>query len=171
MSTLTLALSAPPHDDRPAYVNSVAALYDAHADWLTGALRRRYGAEAADELAQEIYARLARSGPIEPVRHPRTLLLKIAENLARNRARGERRRPTVALDEGMVLAEAPSQVEAVLFRQILLALPPKLRDVVVLNHVRGLTCAEIAVLQGISVRAVEKRMSKALALCAAALRD
>lgn len=148
-------------------------LYVNHARWLLSALRRRYGDDAADELTQETYARLAKVARTQDVRHPRAFLLRIADNLAKNRLRASRRRPTEPLDERTHVGahvEAP-QVHAVLFRQILLALSPELRDVFVLNHVRGMTHQEIAQLLGISVKTVEKRMKKALALCAVALRD
>lgn len=151
----------------------LALLYSSHAVWLAAILRRRYGADAADELTQETFVRLAKLPPTENLRDARAYLLHIARNLAKNRHRDGRKRATEPLDEIAIAAarvEGP-QLQAVLFRQIMLALPPKLRDVLVLNHVRGLTYPEIAQLLGISVKAVEKRMSKALALCAAAMRD
>jgi RNA polymerase sigma factor (sigma-70 family) len=87
----------------------------------------------------------------------------------------ERRRPTEPLDllcdRAGAVAQPPSQIQAVFLRQIVLALSPKLRDVFVLNHIRGFTYREIASLLGISVKTVEKRMSQALAQCAAAMRD
>ncbi len=54
---------------------------------------------------------------------------------------------------------------------MLLALPPKLRDVFALNHVGGLTYREIARLRGISVKAVERRMTQAIARCADMIRS
>lgn len=148
-------------------------LYRNDAVWLRGMLRRRYGADAADELTQDTFIALARFPPTEPLRDARSYLLHIARNLAKNRCRNGRKHATEPLDEQALAAamvEAP-QLQAVLFRQIMLALPPKLRDVLVLNHVRGMTYLEIAKLLGISVKAVEKRMSKALALCASAMCD
>jgi RNA polymerase sigma factor (sigma-70 family) len=148
-------------------------LFRDHAAWLAAMLRRRYGADAADELTQETFVRVAKLPTLGELRDARAYLLHIARNLAKNRQRDGRKRATEPLDDITSAAahvEGP-QLQAVLFRQIMLALPPKLRDVLVLNHVRGLTYPEIARLLGISVKAVEKRMSKALALCAAAMRD
>ncbi|AZS21750.1 MULTISPECIES: RNA polymerase sigma factor [unclassified Caulobacter] len=150
---------------------TVEDLYKDHAPWLSGFLRRRYGADAADDLLQETFVRLSRLPLTEPLKDPRSYLLHIATNLAKNRGRAARRRATETQDD-KAAANAPveaAQLEAVLFRQIMLALPPKLRDVLVLNHVRGMTYLEIAALLGISVKTVEKRMSKALKLCASAL--
>lgn len=153
--------------------SALGTLYNDHATWLSGVLRRRYGADAADELTQDTFTALARFPPAEPLRDARAYLLHVARNLAKNRGRNSRRRATEPLDEraDAVASMDASQLQAVLFRQIMLALPPKLRDVLVLNHVRGLTQLEIAKLLGISVKTVEKRMSKAVALCASAMRD
>jgi RNA polymerase sigma-70 factor (ECF subfamily) len=157
----------------PTTAQGPEALFRDHGAWLSGILRRLYGAEAADELTQETFVRLARLPLTEPLKDPRSYILHIAKNLARNRGRDARRWATVPLDDETAASlpvDAP-QLEAVLFRQIMLALPSKLRDVLVLNHVRGMTYLEIATLLGISVKTVEKRMSKALKLCASALCD
>jgi len=65
----------------------------------------------------------------------------------------------------------PDQEAGLLLKQVILALPPIYRDTFVLNRVVGLTYAEIAQRQGISPKAVEYRMSRALVLCQAMLRD
>jgi len=71
-------------------------------------------------------------------------------------------------DEHAVLAE---QDEAVLLRQIVSALPPPLRDVFVLSRFAGMTNQDIATACGLSVKTVEWRMTKALALVTLRLRD
>jgi RNA polymerase sigma-70 factor (ECF subfamily) len=136
-------------------------------------LRRRYGREAAEDLAQETYLKLARAGSAMDVRNPRALLAHIARNAATDHFRRARRDGSSGARDGE-LERAPvaaNQDQATLVKQIVLALPPKLRDVFVLNQVEGLTHPEIAHLLGLSVKTVEWRMKKALALCVQALRD
>lgn len=52
-----------------------------------------------------------------------------------------------------------------------MGLPPLYRDVFILNRFVGLTYPEMAARYGVTVKAIEYRMSRALALCEAALRD
>ena len=63
------------------------------------------------------------------------------------------------------------QEQGYLLKQVILGLPPIYRDTFVLNRFMGLTYGEIAQRYGITTKAVEYRMSQALALCEAALRD
>ena len=58
-----------------------------------------------------------------------------------------------------------------LLRQIVSALPPPLRDVFVLSRFAGMTNQDIATACGLSVKTVEWRMTKALALVTLRLRD
>lgn len=163
IADLTDADGAPP----------LAQAFLRHQAWLTAILTRRYGREAAEDLAQDTYLRAHAYAPAEPIRRPRSMLARIALNLAANRFR-KAARETLAdpADPAFARLAAPSdQDEAVFLQQMLLALPPKLRDVFVLNHVRGLTYREIAALIGISEKAVEKRMSQAIARCRDAMRS
>lgn len=150
----------------------LASAYLDYRAWLLGVLTLRYGSDAADDLAQDTYLRVHAYEPAAPVRSPQRLLMRIALNLASNRRRREGREVAVAPDD-QVLTRLPTpslQDEAASFAQMLLALPPKLRDVFVLNHVRGLTYREIAALRGLSEKTVEKRMSQAIARCAQLMR-
>jgi len=149
------------------------ALYRRYSDGLRRALRRRFGADAAEDLVQEAYLRLARSGQAEDAEHPRALLMKIAVNAGVDRARYDRRRGG---DGSAALLpdfeSSPSdQAEVLLLKEIVLSLPPILRDVFVLSRFAGLSYGEIATRLGISVKTVEWRMSRALAICAERLRD
>lgn len=145
-----------------------ADAYMRHRAWLTALLARRFGADEADDIAQDTWLRVRDYRPLQPVRHPRSLLARIAMNLAFNRLRKTAREVAVDPSNPIIAnagAEDPHE-EARFFEQMMLALPSKLSDVFVLSHVRGLTYREIADLRGISVKTVEKRMTQAIALCA-----
>jgi RNA polymerase sigma-70 factor (ECF subfamily) len=150
------------------------ALYRRHAAWLVGALRRRFGREQAEDLSQEAFFRLRAYEDAE-IRRPRALLMTIAGNAAYEQRRGSKA-PGPASLELVELAEDDSwqdgdQDVQLLLKQVIACLPPKLRDVFVLHRFEGLTYAEIARRLSISPKTVEWRMSRALDICAARLRD
>lgn len=148
------------------------ALYRRYAAWLRRVLRRRFGADAADDLVQEAYLRLAQSRQARVIEHPKAFLLRIAVNAGVDRQRYVQRR----LGVGLALAhgdpaEAVDHDDLLILKEAILSLPPILRDVFVLNRFEGLTYGEIAERLGISVKTVEWRMSRAIALCAARLAE
>lgn len=161
--------SSPAPNSGPAASDGLADLYRRYADWLRALLRRRYGADAED-LVQETYIRIAPYHAASKVRHPQALLLRIADNLARDRLRREAkdRRIRALLEEaavGLAPAAQANQLEALLFKQVLLGLAPIYRDVMILSRFSGLTNREIAERLGLSVKTVEWRLTKAVALC------
>jgi RNA polymerase sigma-70 factor (ECF subfamily) len=136
-------------------------------------LQRRYPRDDSDELAQETWLRLTPYQAAHEIRHPKALLLRIAANLAADRYERRGRRGRLAdqvsrLDGWGV--ELPAQSDELLAKQIVLGLPQPLRDVFVLSRVGGLSNLQIAEQLGISLKTVEKRMTRALAHCAAQLR-
>jgi RNA polymerase sigma factor (sigma-70 family) len=163
------APDAPPSEDGPP---PLADAYLRHRAWLDALLARRYGPDIAADAAQDTWLHVRRFDPSALVRNPKSLLTRMALNLASKRARKAAwETPVAPGDERLAGPPVDSQQEqAVLFEQMMLALPPKLRDVFALNHVRGLTYREIAQMRGISVKAVEKRMTQAIARCAEMMR-
>lgn len=170
--------TSPPSESGAVAIDapSLAQLYRRYAGWLTAILRRRYGPDTADDLVQETYLRLAPYQANHDIRHPKALLAQVASNLARDQ---HRRTAAAARTVGALAVEntvgepasAADQLETLLYKQILLGMPRGYRDVYVLNRFGGLTYAEIANHYGLSVKAVEWRMSQALAYCAKHLRD
>jgi RNA polymerase sigma factor (sigma-70 family) len=151
--------------------DDVDRIYRRHGDWLINFLRRRFGLQAAEDLAQETYVRAI--GARNEIRNPRAFLARVAINAARDQFRREAVRPML-VGEGEATAEAATPAdaaEALLQKQIILSLPPQLREVFLLRSYTPLTYAEIAERCGISVKTVEERMTKALAICKVLLRD
>lgn len=151
----------------------LAEAFLAERGWLTAVLARRFGPADADDLAQDIFLKLYGYAPPSTLRRPRAFFLRMALNLAANRFHRERRlTPIPANDEDVVQLQALSEAEqSVFFRQMVLALPVKLRDVFLLNRIKKLTFSQIAELKGISVKTVEKRMAQAIVLCVKMLRS
>lgn len=143
-------------------------IYRSHGNWLMRFLRRRFGREEAEDLAQETYLRLLSAKG--ELRHPRGFLARVALNAARDQIRRRAARPVLVSNDGTAAgAVLPSQPESVLLKQAVLALPPKLKEVFVLSRFAGLTYEEIAVRCGVSVKTVEGRMTQALRLLASVL--
>jgi RNA polymerase sigma-70 factor (ECF subfamily) len=145
----------------------IEQVYRAHRRWLIGFLRRRFGRRQAEDLAQEAFVRLVCARV--RIRNPRALLARVAVNAARDQARRRAVRREFSAVEAATqpLAAAAAQAEAVLLKQVVLALPPKLQEVFVLSRFGGLTYEEIARRCGIAVKTVESRMTRALAICSA----
>lgn len=159
-------------DDRP----SLDELYRLYSGWLSAVLRRRFDPDQAEDLMQEAYVKLGPYQARGEVRHPQGLLLRIAENLAYNQARGARRdrRRMGRLAEVSRCHEPYTEAEqhqALLFKQVVEALPQPFRDTFMLSRYSGMTYPEIARHCGVPEKTVESRMSKALALIAVRMRD
>lgn len=146
-------------------------LYRAYSGWLIARLRRRFGDEA-DDLVQEAWIRAAPYSRRGVIQHPKALLLRIVENLAIDRARRRGPRSLVGTDRINTGPETDpaSQPDVVLLKQIILSMPPHLRDVFVLSRFAHLEYQEISERLNIPVTTVQWRMKKALEYCAAQLR-
>lgn len=133
---------------------------------------------AAEDLAQELYLKLAARDRSEPVGAPVAMLYRMALNLMLDRARGEARaaaRDTAwreaahAQVAGVDVADLPPADEAAdsaqRLRQLVDAvaeLPPQAGRAFRLHKLEGLSHAETARAMGLSVKAVEKHVSAAL---------
>ena len=136
-------------------------------------LLRFTGSEAAAvDLAQETFVRLyqarARYRSNGSARCFSTWLFGIAANLGRNHLRWQGRHPTLSLaeadepsssDDPAFCAEAQERSRAV---QLAIAgLASDLREALILSEYEGLSHAEIGVIAGCSVKAVERRLAHA----------
>lgn len=162
-------------DDRmspPDVRERLGELYRAHSSSLVRQLARHTGCgETARELAQETFLRFLRlSTPlIGAVEQPEAYLRRISTNLLRDWGRGRTRQysseaPQFAreshVDQVAVLESRDTlrRLEAAISR-----LKPKTRAIFLAHRLDGLSYAEIAELTGLSVKGVEKQMSKAIA--------
>ena len=135
--------------------------------------RRTSSREDARDLVQEIFCRVARIGSAGALRleRPQAYLSRMASNLLRDRAnQAARRKPEshVPVDEAMLAA--PDQQRLLESRDMLarveaamLRLRPKTREIFMAHRIDGLSYAQIAERTGLSVKGVEKQMSKAIA--------
>jgi RNA polymerase sigma factor (sigma-70 family) len=124
----------------------------------------------AEDLAQETFVRLwQHRDRFNPSQAVKPWILGIAVNLARNRLRWWRRRPSITLDDwnetpwspdaapvphGSKPLEQSEQVRAV--RDALAALPPDFREVIVLFEYEGLSYADIALALGTTPKTCRK---------------
>lgn len=150
----------------------VCELYRAHSPVLLKQLTCRTGSrDIASELTHEIFVRLLRMSPakLASIDCPDAYLGRIATNLlrdwARSRALGERSRNVLEISEGSI-----DQVTALESRDTLRRLEvaigklrPKTREIFLAQRVHGLGYAEIAARTGLSIKGVEKQMSRAIA--------
>lgn len=127
----------------------------------------------AEELAQETFVRVwEHRGRFDTTKPFKPWILGIAANLARNRLRWWRRRPSIQLDEWME-AESPTtpvaegggrleqQERAVAVRDAIAALPIDLREALVLFEYEHMSYAEIASAVGATPKAIENRLARA----------
>jgi len=146
-------------------------------------LRRRVSSEEdAQDIAQESLVRLIRYREHAPESWS-SLLYRIAINALNDRARRAQthyQHDHISLDEyahGLVSDDQDhdqriaNQQELARLQQALLGLPSRCREIYLLNRIEGMSYPEIAKHCGISVKAVEKNISKALALLRKKLGD
>ncbi len=152
---------------RPKEV-SLGELYRCHSDWLSSRLRG-LGVTGVDDVVQETYLRIAPYQARGEVRHPKSLLLRIATNLVAEEGRRVQRQRLHAATT-TACSDAASQTEAVLLKQLILKLPQPERDIFMLSRFGSLTNEEIAARLELSVKTVERRITRALKQVDAQLR-
>lgn len=158
----------------------LAELHHIHCGRLLRFFARHGARQDAADLVQESFVRLAgaRAKRGAAIERPEAYLSTIASNLLRDRAKVALRRslakhipadevPLVGHDPIAVL-EARDQLERL--QASLARLSPKTRSIFLAHRCDGMTYKDIANQTGLSVKAVERRMSKAIAHIDRALR-
>jgi RNA polymerase sigma factor (sigma-70 family) len=136
-------------------------------------VRRTADQEEAKDLLHDIFFRIARLGarPSAGLDRPKAYLSRMAANILRDRAKSaahQARAHQVPVE--LVPLAGPDQQRLLESRDMLarleaamLRLRPRTREIFMAHRLDGLSYAEIAERTGLSVKGVEKQMSKAIA--------
>jgi RNA polymerase sigma-70 factor (ECF subfamily) len=151
----------------------VQQLYREHSPSLVRQLTRKTGCrELARELAHETFLRLLRMAPgsLSRIERPDAFLRQVSANLLRDWGRAsslrQRSQPTLELASDQQLdqvAVLESRDTLRRLEQAVSKLKPKTREIFLAHRLHGFSYAEIAERTGLSVKGVEKQMSKAIA--------
>ncbi len=171
-------LSVPAMLDLPEqeglHAGEIVRVLEENAASLRSFLRKRLRSdEEVDDAMQETSLRLFRYQSRHAVESPAALLYRVAEGVAADfsrRAQARRASAHCALDEIELLSEEPSPEQLASAGQdrarlvdALERLSPRCQDVFLLSRMEGMSYPQIAARCGISVKMVEKYMSRALA--------
>ena len=115
------------------------SLFRRYGTWLDARLRTRLGPDEAADMVQETYLRIAPYDN-DSIRHPKAFLLRVALNLVRDDRRRRARRARFLDQQPAAEAQAASQLDQILLKQIVLTMPPLYRDIFVLNRFGGMGC-------------------------------
>jgi putative glutamine amidotransferase len=116
--------------------------------------------EAADDVLQETFLRAWQKAPATASREVLwAWLIKTSTNLALDELRRRRRRPEASLDAAEKLA--PRETEHDVVREVLQALTPHDRFVLLMRFEAGLSSAELGRLLGVAESAARKRTERA----------
>ncbi len=162
--------------------NGLDDLYRRHFTALSAFVRRKFGSGPPDpeDVAQAAFERYAALANRSEVRNPKAFLYRCARNYVidhrrrqavstRLAAEVESLNPTGASadsDPARVL-EAREELAAVI--AAIESLDARRREVLILNSIEGLSCAEIARRMGLSQTRVVQLYAQAIAACAKAL--
>lgn len=136
---------------------------------LVNYLARRCGDHAkAEDLVQDATIKLVAFMQREPVKNPKALIFRIAENLLVNDFHRTRRRPTIEID-GELVDQLPSIENQLMHRErlelvqsIIARMPRKRREVFIRRRIHGQKHQEIAAEMNLSMASVEKHIVRAM---------
>lgn len=173
----------PPEGDRATILTHIVAKY--HRALLRYFWKSTRDHGEAEDLTQEVYARLARFQDTAALAQTEGYLFRIAANLLKNKWRGDRvrrRAHHVEYDDGLEknppeYDDREASMEQIIdgrdqcryLLEVLNTLPLKTRDVFLLARFEGMSYHEISQRCGISTHMVKKHMMKAIAQVKAAM--
>lgn len=137
-----------------------------------------------EDIVQETYVRLFQAAQRQPIRHPKSFMLKVARNLAlshvagadamnhlaNDRLPGDEESESGQLQGGEVATESPeelaqAQEEFLIFCRAIRELPVKCQRAFLLRKVYSLSQRQVARELGISESTVEKHIAKGIVMC------
>lgn len=151
-------------------------------DSLKARLARRLGTSGGDlagDALHEAYVRLVEKGGLEGVQHPQSYLVNTAMHVAIDRMRRDARMLSESEIENFLELEdsAPDPAQSAVLREelegmfeMLAAMPPRQRDILVAIRAHGLSRNDLAKRWGISERQVGRELLAAHEFCAKALK-
>jgi len=163
----------PPDDDRPTAMQDIlGALYRAERPGLLRFLSRRTADDCAEDMVQQLFTRMAAKSQehAAAIASPKAYLREAARNLVRDRARTAARSKAdqhipledVPLCDGDPVAALEARDRLARLEQAVLRLKPLTRQIFLACRLDGFSYAQIAEQTGLSVRGVEKQMSRAI---------
>jgi RNA polymerase sigma factor (sigma-70 family) len=163
----------PPGHDLVASPHAVLdELYRTERPALLRFLARHAAGERAEDVIQQIFARMAgKAGDhAAPIASPRAYLRQAARNLLRDEAKAALRSrramhvpiDDVALGDGDPVAALEARDRLARLEQAVLRLKPLTRQIFLACRLDGYSYAEIAQQTGLSMKGVEKQMSRAI---------
>jgi RNA polymerase sigma-70 factor (ECF subfamily) len=163
-------LPAPDRDTVPS--GGLERLYRTHRARLQRYLTRRTTHDHAQDLVQQTFLRLASlsESKVTQLSKPEMYLRSVATNLACDEARAAQRQSRHLHSSDVIEWEGNDPVGALEARDMLnrletamMGLKPQTRAIFLAHRLEGLSYSDIAVRTGLSVKGVEKQMSKAIA--------
>jgi len=165
----------PPEDDRPtiAGASAIAEVYRRERPRLLRFLAHRGARDDAEDLAQQTFVRVLgkASAPVARILSLEGYLFRVARNLSVDSAKAASRQSRanhVALEETEL--PAPDMIAALEARDMLNRLElimrrmkPRTREIFLAHRIDGYTYGEIAARTGLSIKGVEKHMTRAIA--------
>jgi RNA polymerase sigma-70 factor (ECF subfamily) len=162
----------PGHDRATSSTTIMDDLYRAERPGLLRFLDRRALGDRAEDIVQQVFMRLVSKTGAEAaaIASPTAYLRQAAHNLLRDEARTAARRhqnlhvpiDEVELGDGDPVAALEARDRLVRIEQAVLRLKPLTRQIFLACRLDGYSYAEIAEQTGLSVRGVEKQMSRAI---------
>lgn len=153
--------------------DAVAGLYRAHSASLTRFLRRQGSGDRASDLLHQLFARFLGLAPGKraAIVSPEAYLKHSVRNIVRDaRKASQRQSANLHVSDDDVTLTAPCQIAALEARDMLNRiehtiekLKPITREIFLAHRLDGYSYAEIAERTGLSVKGVEKHMSRAIA--------